>query len=235
MPSTNAQTNFEDLIKLLAAAAHGVEKFSEVRALLQGFSKTQMRVDFLSEYLSQNQILWESVKDHVWPTADLQEKNRYHFIQGDIIGSNLVRSVGSALSGTNHQLWLIVSPDCDCVRANYVKVAPVYGVDKDDESYKENKNNWSLAFRLSSSKFFPLGNDIFENGFEGYYADLSEPYFLHLEDKESVIVHFSMPKEGWHLLNAFLKESETRADISEGEKIRTRQTLHAVPVDVPQA
>lgn len=127
-------------------------------------------------------------------------------------------------------LWLVLSPDCDCVRGKCIKLAPVFSAEKEDEDYGVHKGNLALAFKLSSPKFFPVGGDILNNGADGYYADLSEPYFLQGENKYAAGAVFSLNKEGWHLLNAFLKESETRADIVEGERLRTtKPKLHSVP------
>ena len=211
-----------ELVKELAQNSHSVAKLSDVRSLLNGkFSSMSERLSFLSPYLLRDCIMWDDVKTEVWATEDIQKKNKYHCLQGDIIETTLAKGIGYRLADDEAiTTWLVVSPDCDCVRANYVRLAPVFFVKKDTENYGTHKSNMSSAARLSSPKYFPLGIDIFEDGSEGCYADFTEPYFIKNEDKESVTVHYSLQSTGWHLLNAIIKESETRADINEGEKIR---------------
>lgn len=223
------ENSFDELITLLAQNAHGVKYFSSIKSHIGTIENTAKRKDFLNPYLTQNKVEWENVKTEVWETEDLQNANRFQCLQGDIIATTLVMGIGKSKFGESHSLWLVLSPDCDCIRSKYIKVAPIFAADKEDAEYSKHKQTLTLAFKLVSPKFFPIGLDLFGNDFDGYYADISEPYYLSEEDKKTISVAFSLKKEGWHILNAVLKESETRANIEEGEKIRSSHTpLHQV-------
>lgn len=214
---------FQTLVGKLSQTSHGVLHFSEIKDLLKSFADTSTRIEFLSKYLLQSQITWKHVRAKVWSTEETQNENKFHFLQGDVIETTLARGIGTSLSSNDHSFWLVVSPDCDCVRASYVKLAPVFTVDRaDSHSYSKHKSKLSLAFSFKSNRLFPVGGDLFGKGTDGHFVDSTEPYFLASDDKDSAVVHFSMRVEGWHLLNGFLKESETRANLVEGAKLRTQ-------------
>ncbi len=214
---------FQELVKKLTENAHGVAYFSEVKNFLsKNLKSTSKRLTFLDPFLSVSPISWEKVKDLVWTEQKDRDDNKFHFIQGDIIETTTVGGIGKVRSTNEHTLWLVLSPDCDCIRASYIRVAPVFSVNKgDSDNYGKFKEFMSAAARFNSPKYFPLGIDPFEDGSEGLFADLTEPYFIAKSDKEIVTIHYSMKVVGWHLLNAVIKESETRANIQEGEKIRS--------------
>jgi len=223
----------------LEQTSHGVPSFGEVKIFLeQNFKKTPQRISFLSAYLTRDQIEWVKIKDQMplWDSEQKKTENKFHFLQGDVIETTRVDGLGRATTLMDHNLWLILSPDCDCARGDYIRVAPIFTVNsKIADEYADHKENLSLAFKLKSNRLFPVGGDLFEDGMDGYYCDSTEPYFLRAEIKDSVTVHFSMPEEGWHLLNAFLKESETRANIVEGVAVRRASASNVVALVPPAA
>lgn len=189
---------FQDLIKKLTENAHGVAHFGDVKKFLsENLKSTSKRMTFLDPFLSASPISWEKVKDQVWTEQKEQDYNKFHFIQGDIIETNTVCGIGKVRSTNDHSLWLVLSPDCDCIRASYMRVAPIFSVNKgDSENYEAFKRYLSAAATFKSPKFFPLGIDPFEDGIEGLFADLTEPYFIAKNDKEFVTIHYSMKVAG---------------------------------------
>jgi hypothetical protein len=207
------------LIADLGETAHGSEKIAGVRKFLKECSK-QERVDCLRDLLFQEPIFWEEVKERVWPgNPKNQEDNRFAFLQGDIVETTMVMVPGIAFSGHEHGLWLILTPDCDVVRAEYVSVAAVHEVTADNKDYMA---RYSYASKLQRWKEFPIPSIPGEQG-KSYFADLTKPNFIHKDSRELANPIASLYPEGWHLLNALIQEKETRAvNIDEAVKIRQR-------------
>lgn len=61
----------------------------------------------------QDAISWNTVKDAVWKDAAAQDANRFAFLQGDVIGTTTVLALGMAETAQEHDLWLVLSPDCE--------------------------------------------------------------------------------------------------------------------------
>jgi len=220
MLTDDEKSQFLVQVQPLTVEAHGVQALPPLQTYFRDLPKSK-RIALIDTYFIRQPIIWDNVKGIVWPACETtQNKNKFHLIQGDVIETNLVEGLGTALSSTKHDTWLVLSPDCDCVRANLILVAPIYYFDSAQPN-PDHKNAFSLAAGLSSMKFFPLGKDIFTQGKNGYYADLQEPYFLRGSNLQSATVHFSLKKQGWHILNALLKQKETRSlDINEAIKLR---------------
>ncbi len=215
--------NFENAIGILADSAHGVDALEQVKVLMKRIKKEE-RVELLAAYLFRTAIVWDEVKNVIWPDETLRNKNKFDLLQGDIIETTMVARIGSAMSGSKHDLWMVLSPDCDCVRSPFITVAPIFFSDSTldgEDAIKRNKDNFSLSLALGTLKFFPVSKCLFGDHCEHYYADFTEPYFLHESNKASVTVHFSMRKHGWHILNALVKHKDSRAvDREEGERLR---------------
>lgn len=223
MATAEVRKEFESAISALAEGAHGVEALNDIKILMTTLKKDQ-RLELLSDYLFRSAIIWSEVKDTIWEDEASRTKNKFALLQGDIIETTMVERIGSATSGFTHDLWLVLSPDCDCVRAPFIQVAPIFFSDskKHQEEYlTRNKNNFSMSLALGTLKFFPISRCLFNDHCEHYYADLTEPYYIREVNKDSAAVHFSMKKHGWHILNALIKHKESRAvDRTEGERLR---------------
>lgn len=223
---------FEQQTHQLASVSHGITQLESLKTLIQNVNKAT-RLLLFQEYFLRPPVKWDSVKDEIWDTEEKKSANKFCFLQGDIVETTMVEGIGSSRSGSSHDLWLILSPDCDCVRGSIISVAPIFchdpGINEDEN--KKKKDAFSLSTGLGTLKFFPLSKSLFnDDDGEGFYADLTEPYFLRPENKTTAIVHFSMKKHGWHILNSVLKHKETRAiDLQEG--INLRETVAAEVLD----
>lgn len=218
---------FNSLIKELARSCHGSTELKAVKSFLaKDLVKTADRESFLLPKLLQQAIIWDEVKKSVWPDKPTQDANHFQFLQGDVIGTTMVLALGTAESNQDHDLWLVLSPDCDCVRAKYVRVAPVFEVFKGQKSEVEKTQRFGYTLKLASTKAFPLppipGDS--DPDLRGYFADLEEPFYINKSDMGFATPYAPMTVEGWHLLNGLIQENETRAaNIAEATAIRTRQ------------
>jgi hypothetical protein len=225
MPCEEEQ--FQSLIDDLAATCHGCAEFAAIRAFLgTSLTKTAQREAFLLPRLMQEAILWDGIKDSVWKESTKQEANRFAFLQGDVIGTTMVLALGMAETSQQHELWLVLAPDCDCVRASHVRVAPVFPVFSGTIADRDRTQRFNNSLSLRTSKAFPLprlpGDD--DPALRGYFADLEIPYYLREDDKGLATPYASMTVVGWHLLNGLIQDKETRAaDIAEAVAIRTAQ------------
>lgn len=222
MLAAQLKEKFEQETHQLAIVSHGVAQLESLKTLIKSVNKAT-RLLLFDEYFLRAPVKWDDVKDSIWETEEKRTDNKFHFLQGDIIETTMVEGIGSSNSGSSHDLWLILSPDCDCVRGTIVSVAPIFCHDptSNEVDNKKKKDAFALSTGLGTLKFFPLSESLFRDGDEGFYADLTEPYFLRTENKRSAVVHFSMKKYGWHILNSVLKHKDTRAiDIQEGISLR---------------
>lgn len=222
---SSEEERFQSLINDLATSAHGSAALAAVREFLRDrLKKTAQREEFLLPRLMQDAILWDGVKDHVWQESTSQEANRFVFLQGDVIGTTTVLALGMAETSQEHDLWLVLSPDCDCVRASYVRVAPVFAVSSGPTADHGRTLRFGHSLSLHTPKAFPLprlpGDD--DPALRGYFADLEIPYYLGADDKGLATPYASMTVVGWHLLNGLIQDKETRAaNIAEAVAIRT--------------
>lgn len=228
--SSSSEDQFQKLVNELAANCHGSQELKAVKNFLSiELKKTSEREAFLLPKLIQAAVTWDAVKDSVWADHAKREANRFTFLQGDVIGTTTVLALGMAESTQSHDLWLVLSPDCDCVRAPYVRVAPVFAVYRGARTDNDRSQRLGHSLKLGSPKAFPLpklpGDD--DNELRGYFADFEVPYFIAAEDKGFATQYSTMTMAGWHLLNGLIQENETRAaDIVEASAIRTApQTL----------
>ena len=128
-PTSSDEDRFKNLIDNLAKSSHGSNELKAVKSFLSNdLKKKAQREAFLFPKLIQSAITWDAVKDTVWQDAEKRDANRFPFLQGDVIITKMVLALGMAESTQDHELWLVLSPDCDCVRSSYVRVAPVFAV-----------------------------------------------------------------------------------------------------------
>jgi hypothetical protein len=229
------EAQFQSLVDDLAASCHGSVALAAIQSFLRNtLTKLAQREEFLLPRLMQAAIRWPEIKNHVWPESTMQEKNRFPFLQGDVIGTTTVLALGIAEISQKHDCWLVLSPDCDCVRASYVRVAPVFAVrngtaddlEKGEErlEHQQRLQRFGHSLSLNTPKAFPLpclpGDD--HSALKGYFADLEIPYYLDKDNKGLATPYASMTVVGWHLLNGLIQHKETRAvDIAEAVAIRT--------------
>lgn len=216
---------FDELLDCLAASCHGSRELNNIKTFLgKNFKKTAQRQAFLLPRLIQDPIVCDAVKSAIWVSADEQSANHFPFLQGDVIGTTVVLALGIAESSQEHDLWLVLSPDCDCIRAPFVRVAPVFPVYNGNVANHEITQRFGYSLKLATSKAFPLPtlpNDPPDTGLQGYFADLEVPYYIGVQDKGLATPYASMTVTGWHLLNGLIQEKETRAaSIEEAIAIR---------------
>lgn len=198
---------------LISLQKHLVYKHTSVENAVKDF----LELEFLQEKLD-----WATLKDKVWGTDEKRkEKNKFKFIQGDILSTTLPLRLATAESTAEEfpKLWLVRSATCDCVRSEFVAVAPVYRVEKKSES---NYNEFRSAVFMKAPSRFPLPKTIIEIDQPkiGFYADFSEPYYLQKKDIESVVVLKSLTFNAWNFLSALLVSYEGRADAREERLLR---------------
>ncbi|MBS1983807.1 MAG: hypothetical protein JST16_06520 [Bdellovibrionales bacterium] len=218
---------FGGILSALAGDAHGSHHIATLKDFFESMG-TSKAAKILAKFMTQEPVRWTEVKERTWPEAGKAEENQFWFIQGDLISSQLVLLPGITPSRQTHPHWLVLSPTCDVIRADYINLAPAYAVKKSfkagSEDEKDIYNNFNLAVRFRTSAFFPISflkED--DPDFLGYLVDLREPAFLGPDsDRSGVVVIASLTVEGWHLLNICLKERQTRANLEEEISMRVQ-------------
>lgn len=165
---------FRTLVEDIENSAHGCDLSKIKNFMSERFSSTSEREHFLKKTLTRKPIAWDSVKKSTWEKEEEQDSNKFIFVQGDIINTTMVSALGIAESEQDHACWMVLSPDCDCIRSRYVRVAPVFQVPL---GKSEHSQRYSLALKFSNCKAFyiPLIKEEIDDGIRGYYADLEEP------------------------------------------------------------
>ena len=183
-------------------------------------SKTSEVMSFLTAECVRPPVLWNDVSTLVWDDS-AADKNRFPFLQGDVIRTTLVKRPGHSELSVENSLWLVCSPTCDAVRARFIRVAPLFRVVTDAED-SDAKSKLKIACSLASSKRFaiPRFPDDTEN-VSGYYADFEEPFFVTREDADQAVPLRTLTMRGWHLFSMIVLDGETRANPEEEEKIRS--------------
>ncbi|MEM7228350.1 MAG: hypothetical protein AAF432_05975 [Planctomycetota bacterium] len=217
------ETEFEEIIDELAKTSHGSKGLERLRAFFETrVRKTKARGAFLRDRLIQPPIKWFDVQERVWKTAEERNANQFSFLQGDIVNSKLVLGVDGARY--EHNLWMIMSADCDCVRGKFVRVAPVLPV---DESVSIEKQTLAFALKFANERSFPIPHlpDDDSTSPTAYVANLEEPAHLCFGDDKNgerslVTQRASLTEAAWHILNAVLLHQITRANMEEALRIR---------------
>lgn len=222
---------------LIRHGPQGSACLDQVKDLMRRL-KYKKTIPFLRECMCSEPVIWSEVKDMVWDSLEEQNQNKFEFIQGDLIISSLVRLPGQAEMTQAHKSWVVISPTCDAIREDYIRVAPAFEVRESfkngSEEEKEYYTNFRYASEMVSIPFFPYipfkdDDDDDEGGFLGYFVDLTIPGFLMGKDKGSAVAHYSLTREGWNLLNMHIQRKMTRATL--GDELAFRQSASKV-VDI---
>lgn len=225
MPSYSLEVRFNDIVAKLAKSSHGSAALAEVKKFLgEALTSTARRASFILPKLLQQAVIWQDVKDFVWQNEDIREKNKFPFLQGDVINTRMVLRLGDAEASQEHSNWLVLSPDCDCVRSRFIRVAPVLPVYNDSKA----KQIFGYSLKLSTLKAFPLPKLPYDADKElrGHFADFEEPFYIKRESVKLATPYASMTVTGWHILNAIIQEKETRAvDIEKAVTIRSSSNV----------
>ncbi len=220
------KAEFAEIVRDLDATSHGSASWRRVAQFFQDrFGKSQQRLDFLAHHLLRPPVEWEDARHELWPGDDKkQTDNRFHFLQGDLIRTELVASWVSATGAqlqvfgadrATHDLWLVLSPDCDAVRSELVSVAPAFVASKEE---------LAIAFALRSPHRFPLPRLTGDpQEVLARYADLARLSLLDCRDGRRGLPQrlASLTEVGWHLLNAQLIQHVSRAE-EKADAVRLR-------------
>ncbi|MBP9706493.1 MAG: hypothetical protein KBD78_02555 [Oligoflexales bacterium] len=203
-------------IDQLGRTIHDDQIFKEIQSILGEFKNTQQRRDLLASKMLQDVINFDNVKDVMWPNENDREKNRFPFLQGDIVATKSVLVPGQAHSASGQSLWLVKSADCDVARVEpFVEVSPLFPVRFDKSKNSEDlMTKWAAAWKLGSDRSFPippLQCDTDDSDLAGYIADLTSPGFIRREDFPLVSPINSQASVGWILLKNLLHRRYTRA------------------------
>ncbi len=220
--SNQIESKFDDLVDSLATNSHGNSDIFEISKFMEeNFKKSKKRHEFLKPKLSREFILWEDAKNSVWKTEKEQLDNKFPFLQGDVINTTMVLALGIAESEQDHSVWMVLARDCDCIRAEYIQVAPIFLVKPGTNEYDERKKYYNYALKFKSNWYFPIPTDCFENqDIEGAFVDFTVPYYIKKEHKNLATGICSLSKCGWHILNSVIQIASTQANIDEGETLR---------------
>lgn len=208
---------------------HGSQAFEQIRSkVCCSKIKTKEIINELRQCFYQDPIEWENVKEKIWSTDEEQEKNKFAFMQGDIIKTNRILSLGQSRSNVSHKEWVTCSPTCDISRGQYIKVAKLFRIDIQD-TVKAKKGTpdhnefqkLALGAKFSTSKYFPMPPLPLDSpDTYGYYADLVTPYYLEKTDLDFAIPEKSLKLQAWDMLNIFLMQSATRSNSQDEPHIR---------------
>jgi len=207
------EDDYNRILSQMKTSAHGSRDLRELSDFLTSLKKR--RRGLLEQKLMQEPIPWVVNKErNTWATEDQARQNQYWFLQGYVIDSSHVIGPRGI---ERHRRWLVLSVDCECVRAPYVSLGKIVPVDDSQES----KERLSLASAFKSHRLFPVPpfND------EGVWniAELETPYYVERGYIPLSTSLSSLTIDGWHILNAFLQERYTRAlDPGESEKLRAK-------------
>lgn len=219
---------FERISRRMGRRSHGIAPYPRLLKLLFGDLSRAERVSFLP-HLFRSPISWNEAAPHVWETDRERADNRFPFLQGDVLQS--IHPIGVPGRGRwrdaesrddQDDVWMVLSPDCDCVRLDLVALAPVYLVRHDHQVrgrlgvFRE-----TVAFaRFYRFPVPPLPGD--DPAVLGYVADFREPFFLDTKTIDPTLHKrlATMTPAAWHVLNAMLFHDLTRADRGEGERVR---------------
>lgn len=209
-----AERQFRTIVDKMKMSAHGSAHLSELSELMR--TLTKQKRPFLKQRLLQRVIPWDENKERkVWSNDKVADQNKYWFLQGYLIES---RHVIGPNGVENHREWMVLSVDCDCVRAPYVSVGKITQAG----DAQEERQRLSLASSFKTAKYFPVPP---HEGVETWsIVDLETPFHLERANLQFTDAIQSLTVDGWHILNAVLQERYTRAlDIQEARQLRTEE------------
>jgi hypothetical protein len=200
----------------LGKTIHDDQIFKEIQVILGKFKNTQQRRSLLAPRMLQDVISFDCVKDVMWQSENDREKNRFPFLQGDIVATKSVLVPGQAHSAGEQSLWLVKSADCDIARVEpFIEVSPLFPVRLDKSKNSDDlMTKWAAAWKLGSDRSFPVPPllcDCDDADLAGYIADLTSPGFIRREDFPLVSPINSQAPVGWILLKNLLHRRYTRA------------------------
>jgi len=213
-PEENStEEKFLQIVKRMRENSHGCKELGELSNLLRGLKKRKK--NFIAGRFVRRSISWDENKEKgVWEDEAQADKNRYWFLQGSIIqSSHVIGPSGIA----KHQNWLVLSPDCDCTRAEYIVVGKIRELGESDND----KDILGLATALKTHKFFPIPPH--GNTEHWGVVEMETPYFLERANYAAMTrTSHWLSSEAWHILNGVLQLKHTRAlNMSESEVLRT--------------
>lgn len=206
------EQQFDEILAKMRESAHGSQHLGELSQLMKKLKKKKR--EFLASRFIIPATTWDENKEKgIWENDSEAEKNIYWFLQGYWIESTHV--LGPA-GKEDHQDWLVLSVDCDCVRSPFINLGKIYQISDDDE---DDKRRLSLASTFKTTKYFPIPPT--EERDNWSIVDLETPYFIENENSQFTNSVCSLSINAWHILNAVLQEKHTRAlNIAESEKLR---------------
>jgi hypothetical protein len=224
----------KELISLLTDLepyTHGCSQLHGIRLFLaeelnKNKRKVIERAKFLTDIILRELICFGDVGSTVWLDPETREKNRFPFLQGDVVQTTQVQIVGDPLNSGQHDLWIVATPTCDILRSRFIRIFPIFLV---KDSYQNGSgaeknlfHTFALSMKLHSPKFFPLPGLPWDNpSIIGAFADFSSsPAFIERTAIGLAAPLLSLTLMGWHLFNAILQEHETRANMEDEKIIR---------------
>lgn len=219
---------FSLLLAELKEVTNDFNKLDEISRKLSTCKSTLDRMLLLKETIVSEPISWEENYKNVWASEAEANKNKFPFIQADLIKTSSVLIPGKARSDNNLENWIVLTSTCDIVRndGRQIRVAPAYHVMKsykssNDPEERELYRLLNLASSLKLKRGFPYPN----NGTDdddclGYYCSIDEVAVLEEENIKFVSQVNSLTIEGWYLFCAIVTRFETKANIEEEIKLR---------------
>lgn len=221
------KAEFLQLVSNFDETTHGNACFSRISEISKEIGKTSKIIPILKLFMLTEPILWENIKNKVWPDEELQEENHFYFLQGDLLQANKIVTVDQARTQHEFSYCITRQPTCELVKGRaqetrLFRVSPCQRVTEEDRKLNSDLYKaFAIACRFNSPKFFPLpAMDIDDPDVLGYLVYLSLPYFLLEEDASDAIPLASLSVKGWHLYNAAIQHAETRANINDELALR---------------
>jgi hypothetical protein len=203
---------FTEILERLKKSAHGTAELVELTEFLRGLKKEKR--PFLQSRFIEAAISWDLNRSRgIWETDEEANKNIYWFLQGSIIESSHVLGPSGRSADLN---WMVLSPDCDCARAEYINLGRLRQL-SDSEA---DQNILSLASSLKSHRYFPVPPHGDVQAWS--VVELDIPFYMERENRAFCKTNYWLSKDAWHILNAVLQSKHTRAtNMSESERLRT--------------
>jgi hypothetical protein len=203
---------FAEILGRLKKSAHGTSELFELTEFLRGLK--QDKRPFLQSRFIEAAIPWDLNKSRgAWETDEEANRNVYWFLQGSIIESSHVLGPSGRSADLN---WMVLSPDCDCARAEYINLGRLRQL-SDSEA---DQNILGLASSLKSHRYFPVPPHGDVQAWS--VVELDIPFYMERENSAFCKTNFWLSKDAWHILNAVLQSKHTRAiNMTESERLRT--------------
>ena len=217
--SAEEKPKLSELVRVLSEGSIGNPDLASIKDFFRN-KKTKRAANILAAFQYTAPKKWVDVGELVWPEKEKREKNKFNFIQGDIIVTTDVAFPGKSPLTQKHQLWIVRTPTCDTIREEYIRLSPVfpiyYSYKKGAEEVREEYEQFRLAVSFLSNYLFPIVLEESDKkddaeAPDGYYADLRIPAYILEEKKDQAVVRASLSQSGWFLFNGVLQNRETRA------------------------